>query len=305
MPAHATHPDLPGATSPVPEQQPFTHAILAARRGAQSLRILNDIAEFLRQRNIEYYPGPDREGILEKPENRAHRSALRKGGLGIVVGGDGTMLLAARMMAPHEIPLTGINTGRLGFLTDVPPENMQNQLEAILQGTYLEERRIILQCRATRRGKLITEQSAINEIAIQKWDVSRLFSYEVKIDGALLYRQRGDGVIIATPTGSTAYSLAAGGPLLFPTMEAFSLVPVCPHVLSNRPIVLTSNHRVEIAPSPTESEHATLTCDGYLGAELLPGDTVEVTAAPYRLRLIHPAGHNHFDTLRAKLGWGK
>lgn len=287
------------------EPQPFTHAILAARRGPQSLRILNNIAEFLRQRNIEYYPEPEREGILEKPENRAHCRALRKGGLGIVVGGDGTMLMAARMMAPHEIPLTGINTGRLGFLTDVPPENMQDQLEAILQGNYLEERRIMLQCRATRKGKLITEQSAINEIAIQKWDVSRLFSYEVKIDRVLLYRQRGDGIIIATPTGSTAYSLAAGGPLLFPSMEAFSLVPVCPHVLSNRPIVLTSNHRVEIAPSPTEPEHATLTCDGYLSAELLPGDNVEVTTAPYHLRLIHPAGHNHFDTLRAKLGWGK
>ena len=305
MPEQATNPPDAAAAAPAADREPFTRAILAARRGPQSQRILDDITELLRQRNIEYYPKPEREGILKNPDNRAHRSALRKGGLGIVVGGDGTMLMAARMMAPHGIPLTGINTGRLGFLTDVPPEGMHEQLTAMLQGTYLEEPRIMLQCRALRRGKLITEQNAVNEIAIQKWNVSRLFSYEVRIDGVMLYRQRGDGILIATPTGSTAYSLAAGGPLLFPSMEAFSLVPLCPHVLSNRPIVLTSNHRVEIIPSPTDPEHATLTCDGYLGAELLPGDTIEVTAAPYRLRLVHPAAHNHFDTLRAKLGWGK
>ncbi len=284
-----------------PRQEGFQRAILASRRGPESQRLLASIRELLRQCNVACYP--DTGSILEQPEQ--HRDALQEGGLGVVVGGDGTLLMVARILAPFGIPMVGVNTGRLGFLTDVTPDTMQAQLQAVLGGAYREEPRIMLQCRATRRGKLFLEQNAANEVAIQKWNVSRLFSYETRIDGVLLYRQRGDGIMLSTPTGSTAYSLAAGGPLLFPAMEAFVLVPICPHVLSNRPIVLAASHRVEIIPSATDSAHATLTCDGYLAAELLPGDVVEITATTYRMRLIHPLEHTHLDILRTKLGWGK
>lgn len=225
-------------------------------------------------------------------------------GLAIVVGGDGTLLNAARSLVNHGIPLLGINLGRLGFLVDISPEDLMNRLGEILAGEYQEEQRIMLHSTVHHEGEQLSESDALNDVVVHKWEVARMIETETYIDGQYVTTMRADGLIVSTPTGSTAYALSGGGPILHPTMEAMVMVPICPHTMSNRPIVFDASSEVEIVVSDSSHARAQVTCDGQINLGLVAGDRVRIRCKEQRLRLIHPKGHDHFQILRAKLGWG-
>ncbi len=224
--------------------------------------------------------------------------------LAIVVGGDGTLLQAGRSLVRHEVPLLGINLGRLGFLADVSPEDLDTELDAILAGDYTQEARSLVHATVWRDGQAVSESCAVNDVVVHKWDIARMIELEVRIDDRLLNTQRSDGLIVSTPTGSTAYALSGGGPLLEPDLRAILLVPICPHSLSNRPIVLGEGAHIEIRLHGGGYTQAQVTWDGQVNFALVPGDRIRVQALPQRLRLIHPAGYDYYDILRQKFLWG-
>ncbi len=219
----------------------------------------------------------------------------------LVVGGDGTFLHAARILAEHDVALVGINLGRLGFLVDILPDEIEPRLEQILSGTYDADTRILLDA---RMGEQSVPERALNDVVVHKWNSIRMIEFETYIDGQFVNAQRSDGLIVATPTGSTAYALSGGGPLLHPRLDALLLVPICPHTLSNRPLVISGGSRIEIRICNLEPEQVRLTCDGQVDLPLESGATIKVERSPRRIRLLHPRGHDHYRVLRAKLGWG-
>ena len=224
--------------------------------------------------------------------------------LAITIGGDGTMLRAARMLANSDIPVLGVNCGRLGFLADIRANALDTQLARILDGDFVEDERFQLQCHVHRNGKTVLESDAFNDVIVQKWNIAKLIELETYVNGKLLHSQRADGMIVSSPTGSTAYALSGGGPILHPSLDALVLVPICPHTLSNRPIVIDGGSRVEIVVGTPEIDHARLSCDGEITCELQTEDRIVITKKPGRVRLIHPPEHDHFGILRAKLHWG-
>ncbi len=223
----------------------------------------------------------------------------------IVVGGDGTLLNAVRSLAGHSVPLLGINLGHLGFLADISPDCMVRCLDEVLSGSYQEEERCLLHASITRDGEVISESSAFNDVVVHKWDIARMIEMETSINGVYVNTIRADGLIVSTPTGSTAYALSGGGPILYPSLEALVLVPICPHTMSNRPIVVHSSSTVEVVVAEHSQPYAQVTCDGQVNLGLTAGDRVVIHTNPHPVRLIHPAGHDHFELLRAKLHWGK
>lgn len=225
--------------------------------------------------------------------------------LAISIGGDGTMLKAAHKLSEHQVPLLGINLGRLGFLADIPADAIAENLDAILDGRYEEDERCMLHASVSRKGEVIHEAEAINDLIIQKWDTARLIEFDTHINGTLVNNQRSDGLIVATPTGSTAYALSSGGPILHPRLDAILLVPICPHNLSNRPIVVDGNAQIEISVVTQESGQARLTADGESQVELAPGDRILIKKKDKSIHLIHPADYEHFRLLRNKLHWGR
>ncbi len=221
--------------------------------------------------------------------------------LTLVVGGDGTFLNAAREMAAQDTPLVGINQGRLGFLVDISPERMLEALASILQGEYIEDQRFLLEARIGDDKR----QLALNDVVLHKWNTARMIEFETRINGRYVDAQRSDGIIVSTPTGSTAYALSGGGPLLEPSLDAIILVPICPHHLSNRPIVVHGDSIICIeASGRTDPNHLRVTCDGQSSLTLDEGEHLEVRKYPRPIRLFHPLEHDHFTLLRAKLGWG-
>ena len=225
--------------------------------------------------------------------------------LAIAIGGDGTMLKAAHKLSEHQVPLLGVNLGRLGFLADIPADAIAENLDAILEGQYKEDERCLLHAAVSRQGKIVNESEAINDLIIQKWNTARLIEFDTHIDGTLVNNQRSDGLIVATPTGSTAYALSTGGPILHPRLDAILLVPICPHNLSNRPIVVDGGARIEVSVVTQESGQARLTADGDSQVELAPGDRILIQKKDKSIRLLHPADYEHFRLLRNKLHWGR
>ena len=221
----------------------------------------------------------------------------------IVVGGDGTFLGAARALCGHDVPLLGVNLGRIGFLADISAAETTERLSEIFGGQYLSERRFLLRARLERSGTTVLEIDALNEVVAHKRNIARLVSFETWIDGRLVNTQRSDGLIVATPTGSTAYALSGGGPILHPNIDAIVLVPICPHTLSSRPLVVPGQSRVEVILDTSEAREAQLTCDGQGALELLPGDRIVIEQRKPWIRLIHPPGYDHYQTLRTKLKW--
>ncbi len=224
--------------------------------------------------------------------------------LAIAIGGDGTMLKAAHLVCGHGIPLLGINRGHLGFLADIPADAFAEHLEEILKGNYAEDERFLLYSEVHRKDELICVRYAFNDVVVQKWDVAKLIELETYVDGIFVHKQRSDGMIVSSPTGSTAYALSGGGPILYPSLDAMVLVPICPHSLTNRPIVINGNSRVEIVVGNSDIHLARLTCDGDVTMELKSGDRILVEKKNQTIRLIHPVDHDHFSILRAKLLWG-
>jgi NAD+ kinase len=221
----------------------------------------------------------------------------------VVMAGDGTLLNIARSLAPYGASLVGINQGRLGFLTDVSVDTMFSTMEEILAGEYTFEDRFLLDTSVRRQGQDIFKSYAFNDVVVSKGVTARIIELEVFIDGQFVYSQRSDGLIVATPTGSTAYALSSGGPILHPTLEAFVLVPICPHTLSNRPIAVNSESTVEILL--LHADDAVVHFDGQRHFSLDVNDWVIVRRTKNHIKLLHPLGHSYYDTLRQKLHWGE
>jgi NAD+ kinase len=223
--------------------------------------------------------------------------------LAIVLGGDGSMLSTARALAPSGVPLVGINQGRLGFMTDIALGAMTATLDGILAGQYTVEPRTMLAAEVTRGAARVFATAALNDVVVSKGASGRLIELIVQIDGQFVYDLRSDGLIVATPTGSTAYALSSGGPIIQPTVPAFALVPISPHTLSNRPIAVGDGCTIEIMID--RDSEARLQCDGQAEIDLAGGDRVTVRRAPYAAKLIHPAGYAYYAMLREKLHWSE
>lgn len=224
----------------------------------------------------------------------------------IAVGGDGTMLYAVRLVAGHGVPLIGVNRGRLGFLTDISPEDMSTHLAAILDGRYLAEPRRLLEAEIVRSdGTRTGPMSALNDVVLTKHLTGRMLDVITRIDGRYLNTHGGDGLIIATATGSTAYALSCGGPIIQPNVDALVLAPICPHTLSDRPLVLPASSLIETSVEPRFDVRAQVICDGWPLGDLAPGDRLQVRAADQPITLLHPENHDFYEILRSKLHWGR
>ncbi|SEP82454.1 NAD+ kinase [Ectothiorhodospira magna] len=223
----------------------------------------------------------------------------------IVVGGDGTFLGAARTLVDAKVPLLGINAGRLGFLVDVSPHEMLGRLDEILSGLYVEDQRSMLHARLLRGDDVVAAQDALNDVVMHIRDAVRMIEFDTWINGRFVNTQRADGMVVATPTGSTAYALSGGGPILSPCLEAVVMVPICPHGLSNRPLVVPASSRIEIAVNEHSRTLAQVAFDGQDTFDMEPLDRIVIEPKPCKLRLIHPIGHDYLQILRVKLGWGE
>lgn len=221
----------------------------------------------------------------------------------IAVGGDGTFLAAARAIASFDIPLIGVNLGRLGFLVDISPDQMVEKLTAILAGEFDQEQRYLLRAQIIRDNAVFHEQTAVNEVVVHRWVTPSMIEITTKINGVFLNTQRSDGLIISTPTGSTAYALSAGGPILHPSLHALVLVPLNPHTFSNRPIVIEDNAEIEINFCQTRQINALVTCDHLEIPEVVITDKIIIKKVQKPITILHPKGHDFFNTLRNKLNW--
>jgi len=223
--------------------------------------------------------------------------------LAVVIGGDGTMLNIARTLAPHDVALVGVNQGRLGFLTDISVENMIATIGAILDGKFVAEERMLLEGQVYSGTRKTFESLAFNDVVVSKGAKGNMLELEVRIDGQFIYNQRADGLIVATPTGSTAYALSSGGPIVHPSLSVMALVPVSPHTLSNRPIVVSSSCTVEIIVRDNPEPRAHF--DSHSRCDLREGDRIVVRRYPSTISLLHPEGHSYYDMLREKLNWNR
>lgn len=263
---------------------------------------LRSLQAILAQRQLNMLPDPRAAALLNLGAGMPIAELATRSDLAIVVGGDGTLLSAARQMADHQIPLLGVNLGRLGFLVDFHPADIGTTLHAVLDGHFNEDRRFLLSAQVGDQPP----ELAFNDIVLHKWNIARMIEFETWIDGRFVYTQRSDGLIVSTPTGSTAYALSGGGPLLAPDLDVIALVPICPHTLSNRPIVVQAGSAIDISVcGHTDPKDVRITCDGATSLTISPGDKLHVRRHPTPVRLLHPVGHDHFNVLRAKLGWGE
>jgi NAD+ kinase len=243
----------------------------------------------------------DESAVTRVPEGAIGERA----DLVIAIGGDGTLLYAARLVAQHDVPLLGINRGRLGFLTDVMPQDVPNCLDAALQGALERDVRPLL--RASWRGADGTqaEALALNDVVLQKMATGRMLDFETRVNGRYVNTHAGDGIIVASATGSTAYALSCGGPIVEPQLNVLVLAPICPHTLSDRPIVVSALSTIAIKLIERDDTRAQIVCDGAVLGELTCADRFEITVAAERITLLHPPGYDYFSLLRSKLHWGR
>ena len=243
----------------------------------------------------------DAAGIVRMPEAEIGTAA----DLVIAIGGDGTLLYAAGLVARHGVPLLGVNRGRLGFLTDVMPTNMFPCIDAALEGRLTpDERPLLAACVYYADGR-VSEALALNDVVMQKLVTGRMLDFETHLDGAYVNTHAGDGIVIASPTGSTAYALSCGGPIIEPHLDVLVVAPICPHTLSDRPIVVSARSQIEVRLLERPDTRAQVTCDGTVLGELEPGDRLCIKAASESITLLHPAGHDYYKLLRSKLHWGR
>lgn len=279
----------------------FQHiGVIAKPRDRRLKKTLQLLCRFLVSKRLNVYTDTNSAKVLDTvpstPEEMAEHCELA-----IVVGGDGTLLHATREMIRYDIPLVGVNMGRLGFLVDISPDQMEESLSSILRGEYVEDRRFLLEADIGKAGHLL----ALNDVVLHKWNTARMIEFETSVDGKFVDSQRSDGIIVSTPTGSTAYALSGGGPLLEPSLNAIVLVPICPHRLSNRPIVVHGDSEITIDTcGRTDPSNVRVTCDGQANEQLNPGSKLVIRKYHKPIRLFHPQNHDHFNLLRAKLGWG-
>ena len=238
------------------------------------------------------------------PQELLHDNVFVNIDLAIVIGGDGTLLHVARRMAETNIPVAGVNLGRLGFLTDIPQSDMLNEIDEILAGNYDIEDRLMLDVQVSRGNEVLYQEIALNDVVIGRHSLDKLINWEVHVDQQFVTSARSDGVILSTPTGSTAYALSAGGAIVHPGTDVISMVPVSPHTLSNRPIMLPASSEVEFTIKNTSKNCAHVSADGLIGCTLAGDEVVKITRSEHSANLVHTQSYNYFAMLRAKLGWG-
>ena len=279
-------------------------ALVGKYQSAEVAESLERAARFLQQRGQEVWLEHDTAQAVGH-DGSVRVATLDEIGEGadlvVVLGGDGTMLATARRLAGHALPLVGVNQGRLGFLTDVPRDRMLECLAEILDGHYLRERRVLLQAEVWREGQPVFSTMALNDVVLSRGEFGRMIEFELHVDGEYIYTQRSDGMIVSTPTGSTAYALSANGPILHPSVGGIALVPLCPHALTARPITLPDSCRIDIVLLPPHD--ARVHFDGQTRFDLRAGDCVRMTRSSRSLRLLHPEGYSYFAMLRQKLHW--
>ena len=284
----------------------FKTVALVGKSDATSLPdVLDDVSRVLRKRGISILMDPLTAGASRTPPDAtAELGELpARADLAIVVGGDGTLISCARLMAERGVPLVGVNLGRLGFLTDIPADSSESAIESVLAGDFISESRTLLSGSVRRGAQTLFSTLAFNDVVVSRGAMGSMIEFAVTVDGEFIYSLRADGLIVATPTGSTAYALSAGGPILHPSLQAFALVPISPHTLSNRPVAIRSSSKVEITLVRGVDARANFDVQAFW--ELEPGDVVAVSSSARPAMLLHPKGYRYFSMLRQKLRWNE
>ncbi|HYA97048.1 MAG TPA: NAD(+)/NADH kinase [Methylomirabilota bacterium] len=282
-----------------------TIVIVSRPRREDLVGVLPPLRKWLAERNVRVLCDPETSSCVDAPESKRTREQLaNESDLLLVLGGDGTLLAAARLAAPLGVPILPINLGGLGFLTSFTRDELYPALEETLAGRHAASERVMLHVEHHRAGASHDMHLALNDAVINKGALARMIELELLIDGTFVCRYRADGLIVSTPTGSTAYSLSAGGPIVHPSVEAFVLTPICPHTLSDRPIVVQNSARIEVRLLK-KSEAVYLTMDGQTGIQMEKSDHVVLYCAERRLKLIQPPRKDYFAILRDRLKWGE
>ncbi|MDR2925256.1 MAG: NAD(+)/NADH kinase [Azoarcus sp.] len=286
---------------------PFSNISLIGKfKSADGSEAVLDIARFLRGRGLEPWIEQGTAGRIGRAANdfmtATYEEIADKADLAVVIGGDGTLLNAARRLGERAVPLVGVNLGRLGFLTDLSRVDACRQLGEILDGRYCTESRGMLDAEVVRGGDRIFHTVALNDVVVNRGSLGRMIELELMVDDVFVYNVRSDGMIIATPTGSTAYALAANGPILHPGVGGIALVPLCPHSLTVRPVTLPDSCRIEIVLMPPHD--ARIHFDGVTYCDVRAGDRLRIMRSSQEVRLLHPESYGYFAMLREKLHWG-
>ncbi|HEY4485623.1 MAG TPA: NAD(+)/NADH kinase [Nitrospiria bacterium] len=279
--------------------------IIAKPKDNRSIQsVLRNLLPFLKEQGREVLMDSDTATLAGLVSSHPKSNIPGLVDMIIVLGGDGTLLSVSRLAEGLDVPILGVNLGGLGFLTEVTVEELHNTLRQIFQNKFVTEDRLMLRAHIHRQGERVAQSVVLNDVSISKGTLARMIKLEIYIDRKFVTALRGDGLIVATPTGSTAYSMSAGGPIIHPLVEALVLTPICPHMLSNRPIVIPNKARVEVILK-TPDEGAAVTFDGQVGFSLRHEDVVEIRIAENKIKLIASPLRNHFEVLRQKLKWGQ
>ena len=283
----------------------FSRVALIGKLGSAEIGAsLRELVAFLKSRGCDALI--EKETAAESGSAGLDYAAIGSAAdLAVVIGGDGTLLAAARNLVRHRVPVVGVNLGRVGFMTDIGHRDMRSGIGAILDGKYSIEERAVLDAEILRGTQSVLRTIALNEAVVGKGSQGRLIEFELSLDGEFIYSLRADGMIVATPTGSTAYALSAQGPILHPAVPALALVPLAPHTLSARPVSVSDRSVIEIKLARTPGLDAQTYFDGFALAELAPGDCLVLKRSSHVLRFVHPPGYKYFATLREKLGWSE
>lgn len=280
-----------------------TVAVVGKSDAASLPDLLDEISALLRKHGVKILMDAPTAGASRvQPDAVVEIGSLAaKSDLAVVVGGDGTLISSARLMSQHGVPLVGVNLGRLGFLTDIPADGLSSAMESILAGEFTTEQRLLISGSVRRGRKTMMTALAMNDVVVSRGAVGSMIEFAVTVDGEFIYSLRADGLIVATPTGTTAYALSAGGPILHPSLQALALVPISPHTLSNRPVAIRSTSKVEITLVRGQDARANFDVQAHF--QLEPNDVVCVEAADKPATLLHPKGYRYFSVLRQKLRW--
>jgi NAD+ kinase len=279
--------------------------IISKPKKTEIREIVPPLLEWLRERGIEVFMDRETGAIIESSQECLTRNEMpEKVDLLIVLGGDGTLLAASRVLNRKSVPILAVNLGGLGFLTVFSPHEMYPALESVLAGDFHCERRVQIEAEIIRADEVIASFLALNDVVLNKGAIARILDFDLSIDGRFVSTYKSDGLIVCTPTGSTAYSLAAGGPIIEPSVEAFIITPICVHTLTQRPLVVPDTARLEVVVRSLR-EAAYLTVDGQVGIAAHSEDIIRMKKAPSSVELVHPPQRNYFEVLRQKLKWGE
>ena len=276
--------------------------IIAKRNKPEAIRVVRELVRWLKDRQVESFIEPEMTGHVSHPSLDREEMPL-SADIAVVLGGDGTLLAAARTIQKRRIPILGVNLGGLGFLTAITLDELYPMLENILRGDYRTDERMLLEAKVWRGGEVVDQLTVLNDVVINKGALARIIELKTSVDDEYLTTFRADGLIICTPTGSTGYSLSAGGPIVYPSLQSIIITPICPHTLTNRPIIVPQETTVSVTLCSNEEE-VLLTLDGQVGFRMEEADRVEINKSEDYITLIRVPSKGYFEVLRTKLMWG-